>query len=83
MDKLATDLTGLTPLHTARGFLVSEVAAEARPAWEESALSLGIPLALSDLEIWQKSWRYLSITYLKPSMKISIKTFSNWSTNTG
>src|SRR5258706_15098877 len=46
-------LSGATTLATLQGFRVSEVADEPRLAWEAAAAEQGVPLALSDLEIWQ------------------------------
>ena len=45
-------LSGATTLATLQGFRVSEVADEPRLAWEAAAAEQGVPLALSDLEIW-------------------------------
>ncbi|HYT07627.1 MAG TPA: hypothetical protein VEL77_08260, partial [Rugosimonospora sp.] len=42
----------LTPLATLHGFQVSEVAAGVRLVWEAAAAANGVPLALSDLELW-------------------------------
>ncbi len=45
-------LPDLTPLATLHGFQVSEVAAGVRLVWEAAAAANGVPLALSDLELW-------------------------------
>lgn len=46
-------LNGLTTLAILQGFQVSEVAAGVRPVWEAAAAANGVPLALSDLELWR------------------------------
>jgi hypothetical protein len=45
-------LIGLATLANIQGFRVSEVADGARLAWEKAAADQGVPLTLSDLEIW-------------------------------
>ena len=45
-------LNGLTTLAVLQGFRVSEVVAGVRRDWEAAASANGIPLALSDLELW-------------------------------
>ena len=40
-------------LATLQGFRVSAVAAGARVVWEEAAAASGVPLAVSDLELWR------------------------------
>jgi hypothetical protein len=45
-------MLGLTMVASVGGFCVSEVAPAARRAWEEAAAAASIPLALSDLELW-------------------------------
>ena len=45
-------LNDLAPLATVGGFRVAEVSAAARTRWEAAANAKGIPLALSDLQLW-------------------------------
>ncbi len=46
-------LNGLTELASARGFVVNEVAAAARKEWESKVLAHRVPIAVSDLTLWQ------------------------------